>query len=85
MLQVIVAVQVAYLARRPRARVGRRVPSDRPDRRRRHQLGQATAEYALVLLGVAAVALLLAAWATKSGKIGELFDAVIGELISRAK
>ena len=47
--------------------------------------GQATAEYALVLLGVAAIALLVAAWATKSGKIGQLFDAVIGRLISKAR
>jgi|JI8StandDraft_1071087.scaffolds.fasta_scaffold744937_2 hypothetical protein len=45
------------------------------------QRGQATAEYALVLLGAAAIALLLAAWAAKSGKIGELFDAVVDQLI----
>ena len=49
------------------------------------EAGQATAEYALVLLGVAAIALLVAAWATKSGKIGQLFDAVIGKLISKAR
>lgn len=46
--------------------------------------GQATAEYALVLLGAAAVALLLAAWAVKSGKIAQLFDAVVGQLIDKA-
>lgn len=45
--------------------------------------GQATAEYALVLLGVATVALLLAAWAARSGKIGQLFDAVVDQLISK--
>lgn len=49
------------------------------------QLGQATAEYALVLLGVAAIALLVAAWAAKSGKIGELFDVVVGKLIYKAR
>jgi len=38
--------------------------------------GQATAEYALVLLGAATIALLLLAWATKSGRVGKLFDAV---------
>ncbi len=58
------------------------------DRRRRYRIGadagQATAEYALVLLGVAAVALLLLAWATKSGKLGELFDAVVDNLIGKA-
>lgn len=58
-------------------------------RRRRATLssssGQATAEYALVLLGAAALALLLAAWAAKSGKVGELFDAVVDRLISDSK
>lgn len=50
----------------------------------RPQRGQATAEYALVLLGAAAIALLLAAWAAKSGKIGQLFDAVVDQLIGKA-
>lgn len=49
----------------------------------RGQRGQATAEYALVLLGVAAIALLLAAWAAKSGKITDLFDAVVDQLIDK--
>lgn len=51
---------------------------------RSSEAGQATAEYALVLLGAAAIALLLAAWAAKSGKIGQLFDAVVGQLIDKA-
>lgn len=51
---------------------------------RRSEAGQATAEYALVLLGAAAIALLLVAWATGSGMIGELFDAVVGQLIDKA-
>ncbi|HEY2813847.1 MAG TPA: DUF4244 domain-containing protein [Acidimicrobiales bacterium] len=45
--------------------------------------GQTTAEYALVLLGAAAVALALVAWATKSGKITELLDAVIDQVMSK--
>lgn len=49
------------------------------------ELGQTTAEYALVLLGAAAIALLLVAWATGSGKVGELFDAVFGHLVSQAR
>lgn len=52
------------------------------DRILRDARGQATAEYALVLLGAAAIALLLAAWAAKSGAISELFDAVVDQLIS---
>ena len=42
--------------------------------------GQATTEYALVMLGAAVVALLLVGWATSgggAGKIGRLFDRVI--------
>lgn len=42
--------------------------------------GQATTEYALVLLGAAAVALLLVAWATKTGALGGLLDAVLASI-----
>jgi len=45
--------------------------------------GQTTAEYALVLLGAAAVALALVAWAAKSGKVTDLLDAVIDKVMSR--
>ncbi len=48
------------------------------------QRGQATAEYALVLLGAAAIALMLTAWASKSGAIGRLFDTVVDQLIDDA-
>jgi len=48
---------------------------------RRDHRGQATAEYALVLLGAAAIALLLAAWAARSGAISQLFDAVVDQLV----
>ncbi|MFN8017039.1 MAG: DUF4244 domain-containing protein [Acidimicrobiales bacterium] len=53
--------------------------------RRWREAGQATAEYALVLLGAAAIALLLAAWAAKSGAISKLFDAVVDELIAKVR
>jgi hypothetical protein len=42
--------------------------------------GQATTEYALVMLGAAVIALLVVGWATSgggAGKIGHLFDSVI--------
>lgn len=48
--------------------------------------GQATTEYALVLLGAALVALLLIAWATSgggAGKVGRLFDKVIDSVIDK--
>jgi hypothetical protein len=46
----------------------------------RRQCGQATTEYALVLLGAAAVALLLVAWATRTGAFGSLLDAVMDSI-----
>lgn len=49
-----------------------------PDRLR--DRGQATTEYALVMLGAAVIALLVVTWATAgggAGKIGRLFDRVI--------
>ncbi len=42
--------------------------------------GQATAEYALVVVGAAAIALLLITWATSGGgavRIGHLFEKVV--------
>jgi Flp pilus assembly pilin Flp len=50
--------------------------------------GQATVEYALVLLGAAVVALLIVAWATDgggTGRIGELFDSVIDNVLVRTE
>ena len=51
--------------------------------RRSDQRGQASAEYALVLLGAAAVALLVMAWATRTNRIGRLLDAVMDQLMNR--
>jgi hypothetical protein len=48
--------------------------------------GQATAEYALVLLGAALVALLLIGWATSGGgaaKIGHLLDRVLDSIVAK--
>ena len=48
--------------------------------------GQATTEYALVMLGAAAVALLVITWATAgggAGKIGRLFDHVVDAVVGR--
>lgn len=51
-----------------------------PRHRRLLQHGQATTEYALVLLGAAAIALLLVAWATKTGAFSSLLDAVMDSI-----
>jgi Flp pilus assembly pilin Flp len=58
-------------------RIGRRLRDDR---------GQATTEYALVLLAAALVALLVVAWATAGGgaaRISRLFNRVIDAVIDR--
>jgi hypothetical protein len=54
--------------------------------RGRGDRGQATTEYALILLGAALVGLLVVAWATAggaAGRIGDLFDRVVDSVISR--
>jgi hypothetical protein len=45
------------------------------------EAGQTTAEYALVILGAAAIGTLVLTWATKSHVIGKLFDTVIGKIL----
>ena len=45
------------------------------------EMGQTTAEYALVMLAAAGVAGLVLAWATKSHAITRMFDAVIDKVI----
>ena len=49
------------------------------------QRGQASAEYALVLLGAAAVALLIVAWATNSDLVGKLLDTVMKAITGKVK
>jgi len=44
--------------------------------------GQATAEYALVMLAAASLAGLLLAWATSTDAVGRLMDAVLDTLLS---
>ena len=68
MLRAITTIQSFLVARRRH-----------PDRER----GQATAEYALVLLGAATIALLLLAWATKSGRVGKLFESVFDAITDK--
>lgn len=51
---------------------------------RRSDAGQATAEYALVLLAAAGLAGLLVAWATSTDGIARLMNAVLDSLIAQA-
>lgn len=74
MLAIHIHLATALLAAR------RRVSHRLSARVRRSELGQASAEYALVLLGAAAVALLVTAWATHTDLIGKLLDSVLHHL-----
>ena len=46
--------------------------------------GQTTAEYALVILAAAAIAIVLIAWAHSSGKLPAFFDNIIDSVIGDA-
>ena len=72
MLPTLVSLQVLAIA-----------ATHRIQRRGRDDRGQSTAEYALVLLGAAGVALLLVAWATKSDKVTRLLNSVIDRVLSQ--
>jgi len=73
MLRTLVSLQVLAVMTAARAR--QRLADDR---------GQSTAEYALVLLGAAGVAMLLVAWATKTGKVTSLLNSVIDRVLGMA-
>ena len=53
--------------------------------RTRSEEGQATAEYALVIIGAVTIAGLLIAWASSSGSIGRLFDSAIDRVTQLAQ
>jgi hypothetical protein len=72
MLKLLVSLQVASLGLRDR--VAARLADDR---------GQSTAEYALVLLGAAAVAVLLVTWATKTDKVTKLMNSILDRVLSQ--
>ena len=72
MLHVLVTLQILVLS-----------GADRLRERLTREEGQSTAEYALVLLGAAGVALLLVAWATKSGKITKLLNSVLDHVLAQ--
>ena len=63
-----------------------RVANWRPRQRRSLvESGQASVEYALVLLGAALVATLLIGWATKTQLLGDLFDHVLSLIRGKAQ
>ncbi len=54
-----------------------------PGHRRPADRGQSTAEYALVLLGAATVALVFLAWAGRTSRIEKLFNSVLDTVIGK--
>jgi len=50
----------------------------------RREEGQTTAEYALVILAAAAIAVVLIAWARSSGKLPAFFDHIIDTVVGNA-
>jgi Flp pilus assembly pilin Flp len=71
---------------RPMVRAQTAVTGWRPVRpRSRNESGQASVEYALVLLGAALVATLLIGWATKTQLLGDLFDHVLSLIRGKAQ
>ena len=51
---------------------------------RRDEAGQAMAEYALVILGAAAIAVAVGSWVSRSDVVGGLLDAVFNRLLGKA-
>lgn len=50
----------------------------------RREDGQTTAEYALVILAAAAIAVVLIAWARSTGRLPAFFDQIIDQVIGDA-
>jgi hypothetical protein len=82
MYATLIAVQLTALSLADRAG-GLAVDLVRRARRGPRAGGQSTAEYALVLLGAATVAVVFIAWAGKSSRIGKLFDSVLDTVIGK--
>jgi len=58
------------------------IAAHRLARWRRCEQGQTTAEYGLVLLAAATIAMLVVAWAGGTGAISSFFDAIVEKITS---
>ncbi len=77
-------MHLIFLLTQLRDRSARTTVGDLPTRIPcRRDGGQSTAEYALVLLGAATVAVVFLAWAGRTSRIGDLFDAVLDTVIGK--
>ena len=80
-LYVVIKAIVDSLWARTRSRVRRTLARASTST----QVGQTTAEYALVILAAAAVAVVLIAWARNSGKLPAFFDKIIDDITGNAQ
>jgi Flp pilus assembly pilin Flp len=88
LLLFFVRLHVWLIARTTQAPVGPHVHRRRgPERPAdpRNERGQTTAEYALVILAAAAIAIVLIAWARSSGKLPAFFDKIIDDITNSAQ
>jgi Flp pilus assembly pilin Flp len=90
MLLLLVRFHAWALAQGARIAAGRSSPrGERPADARpttgRREHGQTTAEYALVILAAAAIAIVLIAWARSSGKLPAFFDKIIDDITNSAQ
>jgi Flp pilus assembly pilin Flp len=87
LLLFLVRLHVWLVARTTQAPVGphhrRRGPARPADPR--NERAQTTAEYALVILAAAAIAIVLIAWARSSGKLPAFFDKIIDDITNSAQ
>ncbi len=83
MVQMLVLLYSSIVAERPV--IDAVTTSDTGPGRLRGAAGQTTAEYALVLLGAAAIASLVISWASGTDAIGRLMDFVMAHVIGSVR
>jgi Flp pilus assembly pilin Flp len=78
---------ISFLAARVRVAIRRKrfTSALSPNHSCMVEVGQASVEYALVLLGAALVATLLITWATSTDLIGGLFDYIMNLIKGKAR
>ncbi len=74
---------ITYLALQRAIDLAHQHPMDRWGRTDRRDAGQTTAEYALVLLGVAAIALAVVSWVSHTNLVSRLFEIVFSALFRK--
>jgi len=82
MLQLLVYLEALVVSTAHRSATRSATPESG---RLRGAAGQTTAEYALVMLGAAAIAALVVTWASKSDVVGKLFNFALSKVMGAVK